>query len=107
MDRYVEFKRLVKEFEDLQHKLRDFGAADTEPNVVFQLVLVRSFCGVDFSPTTADDWCLYTGSPGVDCAAAELSVAAGQIRNFIMETDVRDSIEIKNYIDDYCWRICW
>ena len=104
MGRYKELKKLVRDFTDLQDNLAQYGAADTEPDVVFQRVLRRSVEGVDFLPTTADDWQFYSDIPGVDEAAFKLTETADKIRSFIRETTIAESLEIRNFIEGYCWR---
>jgi len=104
MNRYKELKKLVRDFTDLQDNLAQYGAADTEPDVVFQRVLRRSVAGEDFLPKNADNWQLYSDMPGADEAAFKLTEAADKIRSYIRETTIAESKEIRNFIKGYCWR---
>ncbi len=104
MDRYAELKKLIKDFERLQNHYKKFGALDTEPDLKFQLVLVKALNGEDYLPETPIDWELYTCKSGSDKVAVKLTEAAGKVRDFIRETSIADSRDIRDFISDYCWR---
>jgi hypothetical protein len=107
MGKVDEIKLAVREFEDLQDKFDDFGAADTEPETVFQLVLKRAFQGKDYLPKDARSWQLYADSPGVDAAAKALTLAADKIRKMIQKTTIGEAARLEEHLVDYCWRVNW
>lgn len=94
-------KDAIHKFEELQEELSESGASDTEPDTVFQTVLVLAVKGMDYLPKTVDDWQLYEGSSK---AAAKLTRAADKIRKLIQATMIKESAELQRYIKDYCWR---
>ena len=99
-------KESVKEFEATQTKYRDFGAADSEPDGVWQRLLARAIKGEAPSPPrTGDGWDLYVSS--MDCAeAAEaLFTAALKTIQVIESCPVRDIAPVKEFIEKHCWRI--
>lgn len=108
----VEIEQAVGEFESVQCKFERFGAYDTEPDVVFQRVLVRAFKGTKQLPAGPRAWQLYTGMNGVREAAKQLTEAADKVRKLIdefLKADPKHSFveELEKYLRDYCWRITW
>lgn len=102
-----ELKKVVAEFEKLQDKFADFGASDTEPDGVFQVVLVRAFKGKDYLPTTAHDWELYSDMPGSAEVAKKLTAVALKARDLIRDTKISESGPMREYLEGYCWRVDW
>jgi hypothetical protein len=75
------FADAVREFEAVQDKYDDFGAADTEPRYEFYALIRNFYRGRDPKvPTTIDGWQLYRpedgGKPGAGKAARALAAAA-------------------------------
>lgn len=99
-------KESVKEFEATQTKYRDFGAADSEPDGVWQRLLDRAIKGEAPSPPrTGDGWDLYVSSMGCAEAAQALFTAALKTIQLIESCPVRDLARLQEFIEKHCWRI--
>jgi hypothetical protein len=96
-------KDAIRQFGRLQDRLGKTGAADTEPDAEFQLVLVRTLLGKDYLPRTADEWQLYDDEPGQQAsakAAARLTEAADRIRQMIRQLPLGESGELREFLKD-------
>lgn len=103
-------RNACKEFEAVQARYRDTGANDSEPDYVFQHLLLEALKGK--RPVCPEDnrgWNLY--SP--ECAAEEirieaavkaLSAAASIAIKCVEQTRVYELKELKRLIKNYCWR---
>ena len=101
-------KNKIKEFEKLQHELSRFGAADSEPDGVFQVQLVRAITGKEAKvPNDSHGWELYTGTKGVKAAAKRLHDVCRETVVLIQEAKVAEYKPIRDYLKDYCWRVTW
>lgn len=101
----VTVKAAIKNFEAVQAKYRRFGATDTEPDSVFQGLLWHALHGPALAvPQTAEGWQLYSNSMDCDEAAAALAVAAAVAVQAIGACSIKDSEEVEDYLDQYCWR---
>ena len=103
-------KEAIRQFGRLQDQLGKTGAADSEPDAEFQLVLVRTFLRQDYLPRTVDEWQLYNDEPGQQAcatAAAKLTEAADEIRQMIRQLPLGESDELREFLKDYCWRVSW
>jgi hypothetical protein len=99
-------KEAISKFEATQAKYRAFGAGDTEPDGVFQQIIVDAFEGKEPAvPRSGAGWQLYDSS--MDCreAAAALATAACAVVDVIENAQMRDYGAMKKFIEDYCWRI--
>ena len=105
-----EFQKLVKQFEKVQRKYAKFGAEDTEPDGVFQVLLVRAFRGKKPEvPTTVRGWQVYD-KPRADLVAAALAAAAAACVESLATLDDKPHGQVKEVeesLKDYCWRVDW
>ena len=67
-------KAAIKWSEAVQYKHRKLGASDTEPDGLFQACVVRVLDGNAANiPRSGRAWSLFSGMPGIQAAAQELS----------------------------------
>lgn len=98
-------KQAVREFEAVAMKYRDYGALDTEPDGVWQRLLMRALAGERPSPPNCGKgWDLYDSSMDCTEAADALFDAADAAIKAVEECPVRDAAELREYLQDYCWR---
>lgn len=98
-------KKTIKQFEAAQQKYREFGAQDTEPDGVFQGVLMRAIKGKDAKvPTTGRGWELYASSMDCTEAANALAETAMACVRQISACPLGESAAVIEYVKDYCWR---
>lgn len=98
-------KNAVKQFEAAQNKYRTFGACDTEPDAIFQRILMNALEDKDFEiPQSGNDWELYTNSMNCDEAAAALHFAALVAVQAIYACTIKDRRDLERYIKSHCWR---
>jgi predicted DNA-binding protein YlxM (UPF0122 family) len=103
-----ELKKLIGKFEKTANKYRRFGATDTEPDGVFQWLLVQAVKGKKPTvPTTVDGWELYSDMVGNGAAAANLGRSARTCVEFIGSIPVAHVGEVQEYLRSYCWRVSW
>lgn len=99
-------KAAVDKWEQLSFKYSSFGAADTEPDGVFQRCLYNKMEGYPVTvPKTASDWQLYTGEKGVGAVARSLTAALNQCLKIIGAVTVDDMDEVRSYLNDTLWRV--
>lgn len=100
-------KAHIAAFEECCKKHRRFGARDTEPDTVFQILLSRASRGVQPEiPRTPTGWeLLYKEDPDCLRAAGEMHYAAWHVVEEIESCPVREINELRDLIDDYCWRV--
>jgi hypothetical protein len=100
-----ELKQIVTDMDALMSELSKFGAADSEPDGVFQSLLMQAIRGKDPKvPTTADGWELYS-MHGAGGAARRLASKARQAVTFIGKLSVKDIKPVEEYLTDLCWRV--
>ena len=99
----------IKKFEEVQQKYAEYGANDTEPDMVFQCALVKTI-EYDLADEMLDDanfWELYTTSMDCTEAAKQLAIAAqdcmDELEDALVDSDEREAV--LRWIADYCWRI--
>jgi hypothetical protein len=103
-----ELIKLVAKFEKVADKWSKTGAGDSEPNAVFQVLLVKAFKGKKpEAPRTVRGWELYSEVQGNGLAAAALGRAADACVKFIESVTLADSYAVEPYLRDYCWRVDW
>jgi hypothetical protein len=96
----------IKKFEDTQKKYRDYGAFDTEPDWVFQKLLIDTVEGKQPNvPRSGQGWELYASSMDCETAAEELSNAAMYVIKLIENAPIKHYDAIKRRVNDYCWRM--
>lgn len=104
-DRLTQLKQAIKRFEELQGKYAKYGAADTEPDGVFQTLLANAVIGNPVKvPQTVDGWDLYRKSES-EQAAAQLAEVASDCVKLIENTPVKEFQPVKDFIQGYCWRV--
>lgn len=98
-------KTAIAAFESTQKKYREFGANDSEPDGVWQRLLMAAVSGLaPTPPRTSDGWELYTSS--MDCkeaANALFDSALGAI-HAIEACSISDVKILRDYLESYCWR---
>lgn len=95
----------IRKFESLQTTFSPQGAADTEPDAIFQCLLKQAVTGADVVvPKTKRGWELYTSVADSSRAAEEMHKCASEIVRLIQECPVKELAELQEYIDQYCWR---
>jgi hypothetical protein len=105
MQHIDEIQKAISEFEKIQTKYAKFGATDTEPDSVFQQLLVRAFKGKKPTvPTDAQKWELYN-KVGAPIAAKAMTIAARKVLDLIESHT--DSLALQTELKNYCWRITW
>lgn len=99
-------KKAIKEFENTQLKYKSFGAYDTEPDSVWQGLLANAVRGnAPTPPRTGEKWELYANSMDCTEAANALFEAALKAIQTIEGCSIRDIGAIREYVDNYCWRV--
>jgi hypothetical protein len=108
-DKLDQLKAKIKEFEEIQWKHSKTGAYDTEPDCVFQVLLVEALTGtMKRAKPEIGFWQLFSGDDikaDSQKAAEELTVKANEIIEFIQNTPIYEAGVFTRYLDDYCWRI--
>lgn len=98
-------KKAIKQFEECAVKHRNVGAKDTEPDSVFQRLLLNAFAGnAPTPPRRATGWELYTTMEESHAAAEELFEASLEVVRVIESCAIRDVQALREYLNDYCWR---
>lgn len=104
MTRLEQIQEAIKEFDRLQNKYRKFGAYDTEPDAVFQELLVDAFNGDEvLIPQNGEKWELYLDMNCIEAANA-LHDGAKKVVDLICSCPLSESKEIREYLKNYCWR---
>lgn len=98
-------KAAIRHFQAMQAKYSEYGAYDSEPDGVFQGILWKVLNGEDAKiPQTGDGWELYASSMDCSEAASALHLAALGAVQTIFACTMRESGELRKYLEDYCWR---
>ena len=98
-------KAAIKQFEACATKHRDTGARDSEPDGVFQRLLLNALAGyAPIPPRDPMGWELYTSMEESNKAAEELFESALEVVRVIESCAIRDVQAVREYLDDYCWR---
>ena len=80
----------ISEFKKLQDKYSEFGARDTEPDYLFQLMLFSDISGRgSFIPNSVNGWQLFDIKGSIKIAA-ELTHKAKKISSLIKEVKLKD-----------------
>lgn len=91
----------IKKFEELQEKFSHFGADDSEPDGIFQMMVALAITKDPIEHGEAIDWDLYD-QPGFEQAAAELTAQTWKIYDSILKWATPADIE---ELKRYCWRL--
>lgn len=98
-------KVAIKGFEAAQTKYADYGAKDTEPDGVWQRLLLDAIAGkAPTPPRCGQGWDLFSSSMNCDKAANELFEKALTAIRAIESCPIKESAELREYLTDYCWR---
>jgi hypothetical protein len=112
--RVIDFQDIPKEmeaikdailmFEQQQKKYSSFGASDTEPDGIFQHILMQTISGDNVEiPETAQGWDIFD-EPGVEEAAKDLHDAAKDCVEIMLDMPFRHRPSLKKFVTEYCWR---
>lgn len=105
MAQLEQIKAHIRKFESLQMTFASQGAGDTEPDAVFQFLLKQAVTGADVVvPSTVRGWELYHSVPDSEKAAQALHDCTSELVAMIRDCKVKDSREIYDYLQNYCWR---
>jgi hypothetical protein len=97
-------KVAVAKYDETADRYVNLGAADTEPEGVFQELLTLALNGKPVEvPEGPRAWQLYR-EPGADRAARALTAAARKCVDLIGTFTVAESGELREYLEGYCWR---
>lgn len=100
-----DIKHEISEMESLMCKLAEYGAADSEPDGVFQYLLAKAADGEDVEPpSNARGWQLYSSMKGSEEAARRLAAKARGVVELIRGLPVGQSKPLREYLAGYCWR---
>jgi len=106
MTRLEQLKALVAAFEQAQQTYAKTGASDTEPDGIFQVLLIKALKGKAVTvPISRDGWELYSENEKSDEAATALHKAATACVDCILASPISGSEELCKYLEDYCWRV--
>jgi len=98
-------REAVKCFESVQQKYDAYGAWDTEPDGVFQVLLKRAFVkGECKVPYTGSAWQLYTSSMNCSEAGSALGDACQRVVDLIVRVPLSERAELQRFLKGYCWR---
>lgn len=92
-------KKLLEKWDALTMELSEYGAADTEPTVVFEQVIMKFLeTGKNPLPLTASQWQLYTC--GMDCedAAQRLNEFVQKIIDALGNLKYHEVLYLKEYL---------
>lgn len=104
----TEIRSAVSAFERLQNQYRSFGAGDTEPDGIFQQLLIRAFCGEAVTvPDDAAGWDLYSSVAGANKVAVKLKDATEKVVQLMRQSPISQYKQIEKYLKSYCWRVSW
>lgn len=81
---------------------------DTEPDGIFQELLVRAFKGKNpLVPDTPQSWQLYSDHAKSPAAAKRLTKCALACMEVIGDITLAEAAEVEVYLHYYCWRVDW
>lgn len=95
----------LKTFEKTQSQYRSFGANDTEPDSIFQKLLLDALEGKEPKiPRSGESWELYASSMDCDEAASALHDHALAVVKLIENCRVKEVERVSRLIKEHCWR---
>jgi hypothetical protein len=95
----------IKKMEDTMTKYAEFGASDSEPDGIWQGLLVRAMTGETVvPPKSGEGWDLFTHS--MDCreAAKELYLKSSVAVVMISAMPIGELEPLREFLQGYCWR---
>lgn len=99
-----QIKDKIRDFENLQDQLSEFGASDTEPDGVFQSIIYNASIGKTVRLPAGRVWQLYR-KHGTRLAIAKINAICKEIVTLIMFAPNKERSKIRKYIKEYCWRV--
>ncbi len=99
-------KIAIQKMEKTMTKYAEFGASDSEPDGIFQVLLVKAMNGEKVvPPKSGDGWDLFTNSD-LDCreAAKELYLKSSVAVVMISAMPIGELEPLREFLRDYCWR---
>lgn len=106
-DQLRRIKGHIERFAEYQQAYKDCGARDTEPDGVFQGLLVAAAKGREVQiPRDPGGWELFDGGRS-KLAALHLGNAAEDCVREIRRVPLGDAQPVLEYLKDFCWRIHW
>jgi hypothetical protein len=88
---------LVREFEVLQAKNREFGATDTEPDGLFSQLMALAIEGKPFPSVRPESWQLFDDVEGWKAAANAMTKKAKDIYDRLRRAPYVDALELAKY----------
>lgn len=97
-------KRIFDEFGKLQTRWRDCGAGDTEPDTVFQYIIVDAINGKETKvPSDGTGWQLFSVLGMIE-AAKQLKAKTDEMVAAISATPISERKALVAWAKDFCWR---
>jgi hypothetical protein len=103
MNPIAELTKAIAEFEAIQKRYENVGAWDSEPDGVFQELIMEAFGGSVPIYDTVEDWCLYE-MDGAQFAAKDMGRAAQTVVDIIHDNPEHYDA-MHQYVSKYCWRL--
>ena len=104
MKRLETLKALHKQMDQLQTKLSNWGASDTEPDYHYQNAVRNAFSGKEFEPLTCRQWEMFD-KPGFENAVRLMNSLTQKIVNYIRSTPLSEIGELKKWAQQNLWRV--
>ena len=105
MKRLEKIKKAHDSMDKLMTNLRDFGAADSEPDWHYQDAIRNALKGVPFKSLTAREWELFSDMKGAKLAAVMMNAATRKITKLILAASIREVPEIRHWAINNLWRV--
>jgi hypothetical protein len=99
-------KIAIKKMEKTMIKYSEYGASDSEPDGIFQGLLIRAMQGEKVvPPKSGHGWDLFVNSD-LDCreAAKELYLKSSVAVVMISAMPIGELKPLKEFLKQYCWR---
>ena len=106
-DPVEKMRKAFSEFEKIQNRFAKYGATDTEPDSIMQLVVAKHLglrAGEKKFPTSAEGWELYSDMDGAGAAAHSLTEGAKSLVTKIQPLYEKSGL-VRNEILGYLWRV--
>lgn len=101
----LELKAAHEHFRDVQNKLTNFGAGDSEPDGEYEEAVRQALHGLPFKPLSAEEWQLYTCSMKCDMAAKRLNHALQRVVNTISVMTLAERPAVMVWVKTWAWRV--
>jgi hypothetical protein len=98
-------KQELIEFGKTQSRFSEYGAWDTEPDVVYQTAVWKTYAGIPFTvPKTGEDWQLFTCSMKCGNAARALTAQLKKVMMAIGRCKFQEQKQVLELLKYYCDR---